>query len=244
MVCYSSSAQFDKMRRDALKKALLPESRAKQSASAKKGWMVPCLECGKDVYQKPSRKRKYCGKICYRSYMAKRFDRWIANPESMSLPQCYDEFLDREELTCVVSGCDWEGVHLSTHMNQAHGIRANDFKRAAGFNLGTGVIARPLAEAFRDRSLRGISLLPFPGALELAQQALLDNPIRYRSLEGKEHAVKAHLLCGPGPLRICSGCGETFQQKTPYGRAKYHSIECREKHYGAIRRHETQTKRC
>lgn len=248
MVCYSNSEQFKQMRKDNLKKAGRPESVKKRALALKNGTYAPCLDCGEPVYSKPSRPKKYCSKICYRSYMAKRFDRWIANPESMSLPQCYDEFLDRETLTCVVDGCDWEGIHLTIHMNECHGIRADEFKRAAGFNLSTGVIAKPLAELFRDRALQGVALLPTNGALELAHEAQLNNPIYYKSLESKEHAAKGRLLTGPGPLRVCRGCGEKFQQRTVFGRAKYHSIECRTKHYAVINKvsysdkHETNQK--
>ena len=243
MDCYIKSDQF----RDMQSKhwALSDEVKAKISAKLKKGKDVTCLECGAEFYQKPSGKghpaRKFCNTTCYRAYMAKRFDRWVANPESMALPQCYDEFLDSEELACVVEGCDWKGKHLTLHMNQAHGVRADEFKRAAGFNLTTGVIAKPLAEALRERQVVGFAAntddAERAAARALAQDALAANPIRYRSLEGREHAKKARAMLGPGPQRTCKVCGKVFQQSTSMGRALYCSLKCREIAY-AEQRHQ------
>ena len=245
MDCYIKSDQFSGMVAENLKKAGSKESIKRRAQAAKLGQDVPCLECGADFYQKRPSKgnpvRKFCGTGCYRTYLAKRFDRWVANPEGMALPQCYDEFLDREELACVVEGCDWKGKHLTLHMNQAHGIKADEFKRAAGFNLSTGVIAKPLAEAFRKRELVGAALMLMDdparaAALALAQETLVVNPIRYRSLEGREHSKKARAMLGSGPQRTCAGCGKEFQQSTPMGRALYCSRECRDNAYAEQKR--------
>ena len=242
MDCYIKSEQFREMQ----SKYWAPsdEVKAKISAKLKKGENVPCLECGTEFYQKPPSNgrpaRKFCSTTCYRAYLAKRFDRWVANPEGMALPQCYDEFLDREELACVVEGCDWKGKSLTLHMNQAHGVRADEFKRAAGFNLSTGVIAKPLAESLREREVVGIAAhmddADRSAALALAQEALAANHIRYRSLEGREHAKKARAMLGPGPQRTCAGCGKAFQQSTPMGKALYCSRECRDNAYAEQRR--------
>ena len=242
MDCYMRSEQFREMR----SKYWAPsdEVKAKISAKLKKGEDVPCLECGTDFYQKPPSKghpaRKFCSTTCYRSYLSKRFDRWVANPEGMALPQCYDEFLDREELACVVDGCDWRGKHLTLHMNQAHGVKADEFKRATGFNLKTGVIAKPLAEALRERQVIGVAAntddAERAAARALSQEAIAANPIRYRSLEGREHAKKARAMLGPGPQRTCAGCGKVFQQSTSMGRALYCSLECRKSSYAEQRR--------
>ena len=83
--------------------------------------------------------------------MAKRFDRWIANPQTLALPQAYDEFLTGEELPCLVEGCNWRGQWLSLHMNYTHGVPADEFKRAAGFNLKSGIISGPMREALAQR---------------------------------------------------------------------------------------------
>ena len=144
------------------------------------------------------------------------------------------------DLTCVVDGCDWKGKHLTLHMNQAHGVNAGEFKRAAGFNLSTGVIAKPLAESLREREVVGIAAhmddADRSAALALAQEALAANHIRYRSLEGREHAKKARAMLGPGPQRTCAGCGKAFQQSTPMGKALYCSRECRDNAYAEQRR--------
>lgn len=231
MDCYTTSDQFREMQSqywapsDAVK--------AKIAERLRTGERVPCLECGEDFYRKKSdsARRKFCTKVCYRSYMAKRFDRWVANPEGMALPQCYDEFLDRERLRCVVHGCDWDGLHLTTHMNQAHGLPADDFKRATGFNLSTGVIARPLAEAFQSRELRGVAANAPGDALDLARAAQQGPYIRYVSREACEHQKKARAMLSVGPTRICKGCASTFVQSTPMGRALYCSVGCRTSDY-------------
>lgn len=238
--CYTKSEQFKNMVAENLKKAGSRESIERRAQAAKLGKDVPCLECGADFYQKRPIKgkpaRKFCSTSCYRTYLAKRFDRWVANPEGMALPQCYDEFLDREELACVVDGCNWTGNHLTMHMNQAHGVMADDFKRAAGFNLSTGVISKPLAKAYREREIVGVAACPNDAALELAHAALANNPIRYKSLEGKEHAKKARSLMGVGPERTCHRCGKEFQQQSPMGKRLYCSIECRSRSYAEKRR--------
>ena len=241
MDCYIKSDQFREMQ----SKYWAPsaEVKAKISEQLKKGKDVPCIECGTEFYQKQPSKgkpaRKFCGTPCYRTYLSKRFDRWVANPEGMALPQCYDEFLDREELACVVDGCDWHGQHLTLHMNQAHGIVADEFKRAAGFNLGTGVIAKPLAEALRERIAVGVAAgmddNARVAALALSQKSLAGNYIRYKSLEGREHAKKSRSMLGPGPQRICAGCSTVFQQSTPMGKALYCSRDCRDNAYAEQR---------
>ena len=57
--------------------------------------------------------KKFCSKDCRRLHYAERFDRWVANPETLALPQCYDEFLMQEELPCLIDGCEWKGKHLA-----------------------------------------------------------------------------------------------------------------------------------
>lgn len=227
--CYTASDQFREMQSQYW--APSDSVKAKIAETLRTGDTVPCLECGEDFYRKQSAAthRKFCTKVCYRSYMTKRFDRWVANPESMALPQCYDEFLDRERLRCVVHGCDWEGMHLTTHMNQTHGLPAGDFKRATGFNLSTGVIAKPLAQAFQSRARRGVALNPLnAAAIALGHAAQKDGLyIRYVSREACEHQKKARALLGSGPKRTCKGCASEFLQSTPMGRALYCSVKCR-----------------
>lgn len=251
MKCYTSSEQFHRHAESIHKKSLGLQSRAKQCLTARKGKDVPCLECGEIFYQKRKTKttkpKKFCNRTCYRAYFAKRFDRWVANPEKMALPQCYDEFLDKQELSCVVEDCSWRGVHLTMHMNTTHGVSADEFKRATGFNLSTGVIARPLAETLRDRALVGVGLNQFPlkESLDLAHAAQAANPIRYRGKEASEHAVKSRALSlqEVGPERECLGCGVTFNQSSIFGRTLYCSFSCRDEAYKVVRDARAGTKK-
>lgn len=228
IACYVNSAQFREMSRSNRLKAIgSPEGRAKIAATLRTGEYRPCLECGTEIYSKRLTPKKFCTKVCYRSYLSKRFDRWVANPEVVALPQCYDEFLDREVLPCLVAGCEWTGKHLSLHVNQAHGIQAEDFKRAVGFNLGTGVISRPLAEALQGRGVVGVA-----AERMLILTHLIPGRVRnYSSLEGREHRAKARALADTGPTRICQGCGISFVQPSLFGRKLYHSTECRDDAY-------------
>jgi hypothetical protein len=127
-------------------------------------------------------------------------------------------------------------------MNRVHGVKADEFKRAAGFNISTGVVAKPLAQAYSKRQLVGIALDPYETALQLAAAAQIKNPIRYNSHEAKEHLVKAAALRSitPGPTKICRGCNKKFQQKTTSGKALYCSFECRDFTYEKIRREKTK----
>lgn len=231
--CYIKSDQFQKMAHSV--RPMTAEARERGRQKLLKGGMVVCMECGVEFQGKRSKSRKFCTSSCYRSFMAKRFDRWVANPRGMALPQCYDEFLDQEELPCLVEGCDWTGRHLTVHMNMAHGMRSEEFKRAAGFNLNTGVIARPLAELMQARPLQGIAT---PGIERIRPPEENGQYMRYKSAEACEHHKKAAALASQmhGPDRACKGCGITFTQPNAMGRKLFHSVECRDAFYAAKRR--------
>ena len=116
---------------------------------------VSCRRCGSafTVRGKTTRtahgrvygRRSYCSRSCWRSYFADRFDRYVASHTSIDRVQCFDEFLSRDELPCLVAGCSWEGQDLTRHAFLAHGIPAEELKRRAGFNRTTGVIGRRLS---------------------------------------------------------------------------------------------------
>jgi hypothetical protein len=188
-----------------------------------------CLECDKDFAVQPAKRKKFCSHACYRVYMAKRFDRWIANPQRIALPQAYDEFLTSEELPCLVAGCEWVGQNLSCHMNLAHGVPADEFKRAAGFNLSTGVVSLPTHQALVDRAVDYASY--GMAALATVRASTAGMTRRYRSKEAGEHFHKARAMAGGGPTRVCDGCGKPFVQSTPYGRAKFCTTTCRDRAY-------------
>lgn len=230
--CYTGSKQFTEMLAESRAKAMGPVSIARRAEQARRGQGKPCLECGVNVYAKKSeRSKKYCSTTCYRSYMAKRFDRHIANPESLSLPQGYDAFLDRQELPCLVADCGWSGRHLSLHMNYAHGIKADEIKRAAGFNKSTGLVCKPLAQALQGRDRIGVAADMFLRQMGAEHLGAVGRVMGYKSLEGAEHRAKARALSSGGPLRACIGCRSDFIQSTVYGQAKYCSIPCRTRHY-------------
>lgn len=235
--CYNASPQFKAMLENSREKALSQESIDKRAACARRGSDVRCLECDTVFYQKRSTKnrtaKKFCSRVCYRAYLAKRFDRWIANPQNIASVQCYDEFMASPELVCLVDGCDWSGAHLSIHLNTVHGITASDFKRAAGFNLSTGLVSPSLFEQLSARRHRGVA-----ADAELRAKGIVQTRsgyiITYRSREGVEHKLKARLLkllASPPTERVCRGCGVTFTQSTPFGRTVYCSVACRSAFY-------------
>jgi len=236
MKCYLASDLFKENHAKAFKKSIDANT---GRPGNKTGIYKNCVECGVEFYSKPSRVKKYCSTKCYRMYMSKRFDRWIANPQTIALPQAYDEFLTNKELRCLIEGCDWIGDCLSLHMNKAHGIQADDFKRAAGFNLGTGVVSLPLHEKLCERNNVGISLHGKDErdiALKQAAEKLKEFPeyAKYNSLECKEHQMKARALIDAefiGKSFICNGCGKFEIQKSYFGRKKYCSILCRNYYY-------------
>lgn len=189
-----------------------------------------CPQCKKEFTLKASSRKKYCSNSCRRKYFADRFDRWIANPKTIALPQAYDEFLAENDLQCLIDGCEWIGQHLSNHMNFAHGVTADEVKRAAGFNIHTGLVGMALHETLCARE----HIHHAPG---LRAKRLRDVTARevseYRSLEGAEHRAKARAVAlaeTPRPTRVCRGCGVSFVQTTPFGRPKYCSVKCRRQH--------------
>jgi hypothetical protein len=217
----------------------------RQAQGKTAGKDVNCLECGTVFWQKPASKnrpvKKFCTHVCYRLYKAKRFDRWIANPEQLQLPQNYDEFLSREELPCIIEGCDWHGNFLSLHVNQAHGITAAEFKRAAGFNLTSGIVSEPLARKLQERDISGVALDVMQGLWQkglVAIAKLKEEGLLYRSKESHENKTKGRVLHStqPGPIRTCLGCSVVFQQSTPYGRALYCTPQCRDAYYAEQKR--------
>lgn len=179
-----------------------PESRARlqrYNEELKKSRIkIACANCGRDLERKPSQlsstRRAFCDTRCYRSWMAERFDRAIANPESIALPQGYDEFLDRDELPCVIAGCDWVGASLGNHLNFTHGLSARAAKMAAGFNLRTGLVGRStsakMSAAKAEKPPTGL----VPNRKRLERKG---DSSGYVSLEGQEHRRKNILLVAP-----------------------------------------------
>jgi len=152
-----------------------------------------CLSCGQEQILRVSKakKKKFCNYRCYRKYMAERFDRYIANPETIALPQCYDEFLNSTELHCLIEGCDWIGKALSNHMNFAHGIPADKFKEMAGFNRKTGVVSSDMAKNLAARHQQ------WNGPPENMNNKLTPSKFSPKPevrLEGREHLSKSSVI--------------------------------------------------
>jgi hypothetical protein len=224
--CYVASPQFKAMMHINAEQGRVTRALKATGEPPKKHVEIQCLNCGTCRMVKPSlQKRKFCNSRCYRQYMVGRFDRWIASPQAMSLPQAYDEFLMQEELPCLIEGCTWTGRQLGNHVNFAHGITAEEFKRAAGFNLGTGLITPDVAEILSNRAhIHGHNFYgkrsPHPPIVK-----------NYFSLEAREHKAKATALARffkPEITRVCVSCGKDYKAKLW---RKYCSIQCRSDFY-------------
>jgi hypothetical protein len=205
--CYINSDQFRERITGDSENARAFKAARKSAADKRRLTVVeentkPCLHCLSPFHSQPRHKRKFCSKSCYRKYLAERFDRWVASPKDISLPQNFDEFLTQNTLPCLIDGCGWEGDHLSVHMNLAHGVKASEFKRAAGFNLSTGVISQPHRDMLEARPLAGVGLKPGRGVPPSKRSG-------YHSHEAREHATKARQMLA-GESRKCSSCGGDF----------------------------------
>lgn len=207
MDCYMTSPEYGKQ----LREANAGRVRRAGGNPDTGGHECICLHCGKTWrVSRLLKMRKFCSREHQRLHYAERFDRWIAAPGRIALPQAFDEFLTQEELPCLVDGCDWVGHNLSYHMNVTHGVQARDFKRAAGFNLKSGIISLPLQRIMREWQ-RSPNLIPMaPGGILVTPEVR-----RYRSLEGKEHVAKGRAVAEaslPRERVRCPECGEEFER--------------------------------
>lgn len=199
---------------------------------------LSCDWCGATVTRKKSDKKTrtvFCNKDHRRRFYDSRFDRWIASPQALALPQNYDEYLTLDELPCLVVGCDWKGQNLSMHVNHTHGIHAEEFKKLAGFNLTSGLVTPELWDKYRENALaRDI------GIKDLSSYKRGKSG-EYQSLEGKEHAVKGHAMSKAvrysAPTHyahegICRQCSLRFTYLS-FQRTFYCTHECRQEYYNA-----------
>jgi hypothetical protein len=176
----------------AAREAALVKARENYKPVARSGEERPCAHCGKPMYLKPSeikRGKKTCNRTCYRGYMAARFDRAAAVSVTYRELQGYDEFLLQDKLPCLVEGCTWEGDNLSLHMNEAHGITEEDFKREAGFNLTTGVVSATMGRNLRARGNKG-----HEPSLDREKALKAPGRCEYVSRERLEHIRKSAAL--------------------------------------------------
>lgn len=193
--CYTASrkfaidAQIEKAKRLGVKLPSMSGCRSMLSETN-------CAQCGALFFVKRNRigKEKCCKKICRRRYFAARFDRWIASPERLALPQNYDEFLTQEILRCLVQNCKWKGHHLSLHMNLLHGVSPDEFKKIAGFNFYSGIVSAVLHEKLskiavskganpHESRLRKIKALSVKPANSMGDVAAINSKTRLQLIE-------------------------------------------------------------
>lgn len=84
---------------------------------------------------------------------------------------------------------------------------AADFKRATGFNEGSGLVGSELARRLSERARQGVAADPDLQAMaqEHRRPPGLGSHLAYAPLEGREHQAKAMALAAavPGTLRTC-----------------------------------------
>ena len=199
-----------------------------------------CPECGGSV----SHRTKYCNQLCRRRYFAARFDRWIASPQKIALPQCFDEFLAATELPCLIEGCEWRGKHLGYHVNVVHGITADKLRELAGFNKTSGLVSSDLSERLSARPHLYANATERGELLQANQHKASSQRGRKIRLEGREHGRKARALLiaersVPGAQRFkpCRHCGSPVQQPA-MGHKLYCNTRCRTAYYAQTGRAE------
>lgn len=212
--CYLKSDRFQKIQSARVEKVM-----AARVSHA-------CLNCQCEMSLKPclAGKRKFCCKRCMREYYADRFDRWVANPQAIEMPSSFDEFMMLDELPCLVSGCNWVGRNLSTHVNQVHGIACDEFKKMAGFSKGTGLVVLETSEAMSQIAIARNAIGPAKHNPPKMDRKATRGP---GSLESKEHRKKTiATICElRGPLS-CLECGNSFAS-TNVTHTKFCSKLCR-----------------
>lgn len=240
--CYTTSDEFQRRIRQQSKR-LQAKSYEAAGLDPDVRLTKPCLECGTEMLVQPKelQTKKFCSQHCYRLYMAARFDRWIAAPQTLALPQGYDEFLTQEELPCLFDDCDWIGRRLGNHVNFAHGITALDFKALAGFNRKTALCTSECSEALKPNGLALAAFHLRPGE----KPTSLSPAERSVRLEGREHIRKAQTILrhqGPGQETSCRGCDRAFTVP-PMQHQYFCSKQCRTRYYSR-RRFELECDHC
>jgi hypothetical protein len=161
-------------------------------SSRKTGIETACKGCGAPLYQpRPSEGRhpkKYCNMTCKRRFYAERFDKHV-DSYTITVPQCFDEFMTQDVLPCLVDGCDWKGHGLAQHMNHAHNITADEARERGGFNRSTGLVSQTLREQYADRNANSGGLNNFNGNIDPARRRGISD-----RAEAKEHHTKAALI--------------------------------------------------
>lgn len=190
-----------------------------------------CIQCEKQLRKGQGR---FCGKVCYRLYLSERFDRFIASPETIALPQNFDEFLSQEELPCIINGCEWKGLRLGHHCNMVHGIPVEELRRLAGFNRNTGLVAMAESRLISERAAEmyaegkiGQAFIEHRAAIASGDvDPSPQNPSN--SLEATEHRRKAAAIQLLTVVeKTCKHCGKQFECAKISHNRKFCSVECR-----------------
>jgi len=192
-----------------------------------------CKNCGTVVHTR-HKNRKYCSQKCYRADYAKRFDAPPLTADDIVKPDSYGDFLLGDRLPCLVVGCNWTGKHLSLHVNLAHGMNAEQFKQAAGFNQTTGVVTNEISVKMSLHRHQNKDLPFEPGCPSM--RGVPRKPRRFNTNSGeaaeRRKAAKKRLKNVPGKKRKCRVCGTEFQTKY-LGQSKlYCTTKCRSAWYG------------
>lgn len=234
MSCYTQS---DRMKTNLKKNSLKVVKMKKQGLiKPKKRMTRECVTCGDKFFTKPSRgtKNRFCSRPCFREFLSKRFDCWIANPETIKLPQNFDEFLTKTELPCLIKDCEWKGENLSGHVNMKHGITADEFKELAGFNKTTGLVVPELSKRISKWIKQGIEdgdITPQTFTADTRPEQPRREPLRP---EGKEHWKKAMALTEASftpKQKQCLECESSFLVGFRKHSQKYCSVKCRSNYY-------------
>lgn len=194
-----------------------------------------CVVCQKTISVK-NRHRDCCSRQCWRQYFAERFDRFVANPEAIALPQNFDEFLSQTELPCLVDGCDWVGVRLGQHVNFSHGITADQFRELAGFNKTSGLVGveesrarSAIAKQLVDDGKTGHGFFEHLAKVR-AGEAITPQRQPSNTLEASEHRAKSHALrAATKPLidKVCEHCQKPYQVTVLAHPQKFCCVRCR-----------------
>ncbi|KQW13759.1 hypothetical protein ASC98_16775 [Rhizobacter sp. Root1238] len=111
---------------------------------------------------------------------------------------------------------------------------------AAQRQLASVSLLQLLLVGLQRRPLRGVALMDDASRHAYLAKAHEQSGryIRYTSSEAREHRCKATALrkLVPGPLRVCAGCSQEFQQRFASGRALYCTAKCRDQIYAAKKR--------
>jgi len=206
----------------------------RQNNEAKKS-RDECPICGKEKRAA----RTTCSRQCWRVYLSERFDRWIASPSQIALPQNFDEFLSQETLPCLVDGCEWIGDRLGQHINMVHGITAEEFKSLAGFNKRSGLVSieesRRMSNLASQLFSEGRIGQSFAEYLASVKDGEIDAPkatAPKATLEYVEHRTKSITLrTRKTKTRTCDICDAKYETFGHAHNSKYCSVGCRKAAY-------------